>query len=341
MRCAFVLLVLTIRVWSADGIASTEANTALTLARQGKYEQAIPHYKAALGKNPRLPGLYLNYGLALFKVNRLDQAASAFEHAASSDPANFQIRALLGMSYYGTRKFAAAAGEFKRALEQQPDNTELRYKLAQSYMWAGQHEAAIDEFRGLLLKDPDSAPVHMLLGEVLDAANRTDEAIAEFETAAKSASREPEVHFGRGYLYWKQKRFDEARRAFEAELSNQPGHALALAYLGDAEMQSGAEAQAKGHLERALQLDRNVRLAHLDLGAIAAGRKELQTAAQHFRAAIRIDSSKPDAHYRLARTLLALGREHEAKAEFDYVKKLAAADQPDPLMNVKSATQGR
>ena len=336
MKSALVLLALTGCLWPAtDPRAAAEAETGLRLAREGKYTQAVSRYRAAAELDPALPGLDLNLGLAYFKLNRFADAVPWFEKAVQSDPANFQARVLLGMSDYACRRFADASVHLKVASEQQPDNTELRYKLAQSYLWSQQYEAAKEEFRFLLSKNPDSAPVHMLLGEVLDAANQVEAATAEFEAAAKTSPGEPEVHFGLGYLYWKQKRYDEARREFEAELAAQPHHTQALTYLADTELHSGKSEDAEGYLLRVLKLDPNVRLAHLDLGIVLANRKDFDEAARHFREAIRIDPSSPDAHYRLGRLWLATGRQKDADAEFDKVKALAKQEQPAPLITVR------
>ena len=213
-----------------------EAARGAALAREGKYDLAIEHYKAALRLDAHLPGLYLNLGLAYFKSNHLREAAAAFEKAVRADSSSFQARALLGMSYYGSGRYRDAAAQLKLASEAQPDNLELRYTLAQSYLWSEQYPEALREFQFLLSKDPDSAPVHILLGEALDASNRTEAATAEFEAAVKASTVPPNAHFGLGYLYWKQRRYEEACREFEAELANQPQHAQALTYLGDAEM---------------------------------------------------------------------------------------------------------
>jgi Flp pilus assembly protein TadD len=174
----------------------------------------------------------------------------------------------------------------------------------------------------------------MLLGEVLDAANQPEQATAEFEAAVKASPGEPEVHFGLGYLYWKHKRYEEAGREFRQELASQPRHTQALTYLADAEMHSGGEQDAEGHLHRALELDSNIRLAHLDMGILLAARNDSGPAEVHFREAIRINPANPDAHYRLGRLWLAEGREDEANAEFATVKKLAKQEQPAPLIQV-------
>jgi len=148
MKSALLLPVFTVCLWcAADPRAAAEANAGLALAREGKYEQAISHYRAALKLDPAMPGLHLNLGLAYVKLNRLADAIPPFERAMKADPGNFQAQVLLGMSYYGTRRFADAAAQLQRATEQQPDNIELRFKLAQSYLWSKQYEAAKGEFR--------------------------------------------------------------------------------------------------------------------------------------------------------------------------------------------------
>jgi len=322
------------QLWAADSAAVAEAARGTALAREGKYDLAIEHYKAALRLNPRLPGLQLNLGLAYFKSNHLPEAVAVFEDAVRADSGSFQARALLGMSYYGSSRYRDAAAQLKLASEAQPDNIELRYTLAQSYLWSDQYPEALREFQFLLSKDPDSAPVHILLGETLDASNRTEAATAEFEAAVKASTVPPDAHFGLGYLYWKQQRYEEACREFEAELATQPQHAQTLAYLGDAEMHTERGDVAEAHLRRALALDANMRLAHLDLAIVLAAKNDSGEAARHFREAIRIDPSQPDAHYRLGRLWSSLGREHDAQDEFDKVQKLAAEESPPPLLRL-------
>ena len=327
-------LVLTAQIGPAAQDARTEAKLGLELAGAGKYELAIQHYKAALRLDSHLPELYLNLGLAYFKSERLSEAAAAFEQAVRVDGDSFQARTLLGMSYYGSARYADAAAQLKVAAAAQPDNVELRYTLAQSYLWSKQYPQALTEFQVLLARDPDSAPVHVLLGEALDASNQTDAAIAEFQAAVKAPFVPLETHFGLGYLYWKQRRYEEARREFEAELAGQPQHAQALTYLGDTEMHSERGQSAEVHLRRALTLDANIRLANLDMGVLLAARSESEEAARCFREAIRIEPSNPDAHYHLGRLWLSLGREQQAQAEFETVRKLAAEQPPPPLVQI-------
>ena len=138
------------QVWAAVPEAIAEAARGGALAREGKYELAIQHYKAALRLDSHLPGLYLNLGLAYFKSKRLPEAATAFEEAVRADGSSFQARALLGMSYYGCARYADAAAQLKLAADAQPENVELRYTLAQSYLASGHYPEAEAEFQFLL-----------------------------------------------------------------------------------------------------------------------------------------------------------------------------------------------
>ena len=79
MKCVALLLASAAWLWAAsDPGALAEANTGLGLAREGKHELAIPHYRAAIALDPHLPGIYLNLGLAYMKLNKFPEAASAF-----------------------------------------------------------------------------------------------------------------------------------------------------------------------------------------------------------------------------------------------------------------------
>ena len=131
---SLVLLVAQTRATGQDAVAEAAHGTAL--AREGKYDLAIEHYRSALRLNPHLPGLQLNLGLAYFKSNHLREAAAALEAAVRADSGSFQARALLGMSYYGSGRYRDAAPQLKLASDAQPDNQELRYTLAQSYLWS-------------------------------------------------------------------------------------------------------------------------------------------------------------------------------------------------------------
>jgi tetratricopeptide (TPR) repeat protein len=310
--------------------AVAQANLGVNLAKQAKYREAVLAYQRAAAIDPTLPGINLNIGLAWFKLGDFRQALTAFD----KEPPSGRVTTLIGMSYFGLAQYKEAAARLKPLADAQPENTELVYLLAKCYVWARDTDAGMALFQKLLERDPDSAAVHMLMGEAFGSRYRTPEAIKEFEIAAKNGPSLPDVHFGLGYLYWTQKRYDEAKHEFELELKNDPKHSRALAYLGDTQMKAGQNAEALVLLKKALELQKDLHLAHLDMGMIYQQDKRNELAVAEFREAIRTDAGNYDAHYRLARLLKEMGRKAEADSEFAIVQKLHDKKTDDLLVEI-------
>jgi tetratricopeptide (TPR) repeat protein len=304
------------------------------LARQRKYQEAASSYKKALAIDSRIPEIQLNLGLAYFKLGNFRAAVAPFRAALELMPSRFQAKVLLGMSYYGAGMYRDAATQLEAALAAEPNNLELRHMLAESYLWGGEYRKALREFETLLRESPQSAPAHILLGEALDGLGRHQDAIAEFQSAAKNHPKEPNVHFGLGYLYWKERLYDEAVREFEAELANDPAHSQATAYLGDISMRRGDLLKAREHLQKAIRLRKDIRIAHFDLGIIDSDQKQYARAEMEFKQAIQIDPTKADSHYRLASVYRALGRNEDAARELAQVKRMHGQVNEDLLHKI-------
>jgi tetratricopeptide (TPR) repeat protein len=313
--------------------ALREANRGVSLSQNSKYREAIEAYRKAIAIDHRLPGIYLDLGLAYFKLGDFRNARDAFAEQERTRP-DARVTTLLAMSDFGLGQYRAAADRLRPLYDTQPGNPELGYLLAKCYVWSGQQAQAMDLFHALLDRDPNSVPVHMLLGEALDADSRTDDAIAEFEAAAKTSSTQPEVHFGLGYLYWKRRRYDEAAGEFREELAHNPESAQSFAYLGDVLMKEGHTTEATEMLKKAIALRDDLHVAHMDLGILYSAEKQYGLAMTQFRAAARYDPTAFDAHYRLARLYGDLGRTKDADAEFAIVKKLHEKKNEDPLMKI-------
>lgn len=302
--------------------AGALASLGIDFARLQKYPDAAAAYRRALEINPNLPGIQLNLGLAEFKQGRFRSAVAPLRAALAADPASQQARALLGMSFYGAKQFAEASKHLELAAKADPDNTELRQVLAQSCLWAKKYSCALEQFQEILRRNPDSAAVHILTGEALDGLGRTTEAIVEFQAAAKFVPPEPNANFGLGYLHWKLRQYDDAKRAFENELALDPGHAQALAYLGDIEMKRENTDVALSLLQNAVRLRNDIRIAYVDIGVILTQKKRYSEALLALRRGENLDPEQPEVHYRLGRLYQALGNTQAAQQEFTKVRHL-------------------
>jgi len=315
------------RLWTSLGIA---------IAHQTRYADAIRAYQKALSLHPRAAQAEFNLGVAYFKCGNLEKAVPPLEAAAAQLPLTPQVNLLLGMSLYGTGKYGAAAPLLERAHEADPQNRELSLVLAQAYLWAADYGKAKLQIQSMLERDPDSPQVHMLLGEAYDALGNTDDAIAEFSIAAKSSAL-PDAHFGLGYLFWKAKRYQDAAAEFQRELSNDPKYYKALAYLGDSELMLGQFAAARRDLVAAASLHDVLWIARFDLGKVEEHDRNWQAAIRQYKRAIELDSTRPEAHYRLARVFEARGNGTGARQELSIVAHLQQRTLEDSILKVTGA----
>jgi len=299
--------------------AQAFAQLGLLEARLGHYDEAIAAYRAARKLKPGMPGLELNYGLALFKSERFQEAVVVIEGELKQHPEGpegVRLTMLAGMAHYGAREYKAAAGYLKRAAESDPRNPTLLLALGHCYLWTGQVDEALVVDRRILEINPDSAEADMIAGEALDAKGDSSGAVAQFQAAVRANPKEPQAHFGLAYLLWTQKRYDEAVPEFEAELQNDPRNSLAMIYMADAYVRQSKYELARPVLEKAVRDKPEVPLVHLNLGIVLMETGKKEGAIAELNKAIALEPDNVAAHFRLAQLYRDMGRKDEAKAEF-------------------------
>jgi tetratricopeptide (TPR) repeat protein len=309
--------------------AEAYAHLGLLEAHQAHYKEAIVLYQKALRLDPKMPSLRLNLGLSYFKAGNFSAAIQTLEpllqKESKSSPEALRLVTLLGLAHYGMGEYAAAVPYLKQATAADPENLPFRLSLAQSCLRTKQYQCVLDVYREILTLNAESAEADMLAGEAYDELKNVDGAIAEFQAAVKADPKTPDVYFGYGYLLWKALKFDEAEKAFRSELSNNPEHPLALAYLGDTEIRLNHSEEAVPYLERAVRLQPSIAIAHVDLGAIYEGKGRKDDAARELKTAEKLSPDDPSIHWRLGRFYQSIGRTAEAKAEFDKTRSMQRA----------------
>ena len=305
------------------------AHLGLLEARQEHYKQAIVLYRKALTLNPKVPGLRLNLGLSLFKAGELQSAIETFEpllkNVPKSSPEELRLVTLIGLAHHGLGDYAASVPYLKEAAAGDANNISLRMTLAESCLLSKQYQCVLDVYQEILTLNADSAEAHMLAGEAYDELNNDAGAIAEFQAAVKADPKTPNAHFGYGYLLWRLLKFDEADKEFRSELANNPEHPLALAYVGDAEMQLNRPDEAVTFLEHAVRILPSIAIAHRDLGTIYEGQGRKEDALREFKSAETLSPDDPSIHWSLGRLYRSMGRKVEAEAEFAKTQKLQQA----------------
>jgi tetratricopeptide (TPR) repeat protein len=301
-------------------------------ARMEHYAEAVPLYRKALSLNPAIPGLRLNLGLALFKGSELKQALVEFQSLLKNqDPASAEgqrLTILIGMAHYGLAEYAEAVPYLQQAAARDTQNLPLRLALAHSCLWSKQYQCVVNTNHEILSLNAESAEADMLVGEALDEMKDRNGAMEQFRAALKVNPKTPDAHFSLGYVLWILKQYPEAAQEFQAELDNIPNHAQAMTYLADVDLQLGHADAALPLLEKAIKLDSEQELAHLDLGILYSGAGRQDDALREMKEAERLAPEEVDVHWRLGRLYRTMGKKDEAKAEFDKASQInKAADQ--------------
>lgn len=319
------------------------AQMALLDAHQQNYKDAIPLYRKALAIKGDVPGLRLNLALALFKDEQLKEAVPEFAQVLKAVPPDSpdaqRARILLGMSHYGLAQYAEAVPLLKDSAARDPQNLPLRLALAHSCLWSKQLQCVMDVYHEILMLNAESAEADMLAGEALDEMKDNEGSTKMFRAAVAANPKEPNVHFGLGYLLWTQKQYPEAATEFQAELANDPQHAQAMLYLGDALLQLNKPSDARPLLTKAIGIDGSLWLGNLDLGIIDSDAGRNDDALRELEAAEKMQENEVNVHWRLARLYRAMGRKDEAKVEFDKASKLNKAADDDLYKKISSGQQ--
>jgi tetratricopeptide (TPR) repeat protein len=309
------------------------AQLGLLEARQEHYKEAVPLYCKAVAMNPNVPGLRLNLGLALFKLGNLKEALPEFraslKQAVPGSPDAERLNILMGMAHYGLAQYVEAAPFLKEAATKDPQNLQLRLALAHSCLWSKQYQCVMDTYHEILALNSESAEADMLAGEALDEMKDNAGSTKMFRAAVAANPKEPNAHFGLGYLLWTQKIYPDAAKEFQAELANDPRHVQAMMYLADTQIQMNQPAEARALLEKVVQLDPHLSLAHLDLGILLSDAGQNEDALRELTLAEKLNPQEVNVHWRLGRIYRTLGKKDLAKAEFDKASSLNKAADED------------
>jgi tetratricopeptide (TPR) repeat protein len=310
--------------------AEAYAHLGFLEAKQERYKEAVPLYRKALALNAAMPGLKMNLGLAQFKSGALQEAIVTFngllEREAAGSPDALRLTTLIGIAHFGLGEFAEAVPDLKQATSGDKRNLPFRLMLAQSCLASRQYQCVMDVYHEILLLNAESAEADMLAGEALDETKDHDGAVVQFRAAVKADPKVPNAHFGLGYLLWSQGKYEQAAPEFEAELTNVPENAQAMAYLADTEMKLNHSGAAGPLIDHAIRVDSGLELPHLDRGILDADAGRREDALREFKTAARLNPGDVNAHYRLARLYQAMGRKDEAKVEFDKTNSLHKAE---------------
>jgi tetratricopeptide (TPR) repeat protein len=156
---------------SAPHSAETHQVMAIELSRRGDWAAALSNYREAIRINPKLPGLYFQFGNLLYSSSDeklRSEAEAQFRAALAVNPQDEKAQLMLGMVAKRRGDLKAAYDAFARAVEMQPNDADACAELAQILIY--RHE--LDKARALLAHAIEIDPTDYVAYYRLGTADR-------------------------------------------------------------------------------------------------------------------------------------------------------------------------
>ncbi|MBV9860670.1 MAG: tetratricopeptide repeat protein [Alphaproteobacteria bacterium] len=227
----------------------------------GEWETAAEHYRAALGRNPENPAIWVQYGHALKESGRLADAEAAYRRAIDEAPGIADSHVQLGHALKLQGRGEEARHTYLRALALDPACTAAQSELTQ----LGWTEQELDNARQTLRAEI-GARQRRRRPSTITLADRA-RALCEWETAAQ--------------LYREALDRDPQR----PEIWIQYGHML---------KECGKLAEAASAYRQALARDGTMADAHLQLGHVLKLEGNTEAAQAAYLRAFALDPTRPD-----------------------------------------------
>ena len=138
----------------SPGKARPQNNLGAALSRQGRLEEAIERYRAALKIKPDYADAHYNLGYALAKSGQLDAGLYHFRRAVKIQPNRVKYLNNLGVALVLKGNHREALAHFNSALEIAPFDADIHANIGLVFKKQGDPEAAMHHFSKALALDP-------------------------------------------------------------------------------------------------------------------------------------------------------------------------------------------
>jgi len=310
--------------------ASREFEVPRRLLREGKFDDAITTLEDLQTKNPAMPGLAHELGIAYYKKGDYLKAIAALQRAQTENPKDGESTQLLGLSAYLAGRPNEAIPALEKVQTWFPNaNVDAAYILGVCYIQTKDYPKARGAFAKMFNVAPDSAAAYLFTARML---LRQDFGPVAEEYAQKAASLDPKmplVHELLGELDLYHSKIPEAIAELQKELSLNPGYATAYYKLADAYSRVQKFDDAEKLLQRSIWLDATSTGPYILMGKVLQKKGESELAVRALQRALAMDPNNPMTHHLLGQAYRDMGREEDAARE------LSVAGQLEERQNAK------
>lgn len=298
-------------------------NLAISIARQGREDEAIALYKRALQLRVNDPITRRNLGIAYFRARQYQNALPFLRDFAGTMP-TFQSLELAGLDLFALNEYRAAADYLNRASLLQPDDLPTLDILGKAYWRAKNYSGVTQVFDRIMAVNPNSPQAHFMLGLADDIEYKEQDARKEFQTVLAADPNYPDIHSSLGLIAWRQHDVARAEDQFRQQLDRTPTDPVSNYMMGLIQQQKNQPAQALPYLKAAVAVNPSYKDALLALGQCYLTLNQPGQALKPLLRATSVDHDFTQAHFVLSRAYQRLGRTADARREENICRRLQA-----------------
>jgi predicted TPR repeat methyltransferase len=153
------------------------------LFEQGRLEDAVDRYQAALALVPGRPSILANLGVTWCRLGRWPEAVTTLTQATKADPAHRDAWVALGLSQEALSNWAGAAHALQQGVTLGAATAQLQLSLALCLLRLERPDEALKALDQALALDPTLAEAWSQRGSLLRESGRHAEAARCFEQA--------------------------------------------------------------------------------------------------------------------------------------------------------------
>ena len=151
-----------------DNNYSAHCSLGNALLTEGRTQDALTEFQAALKLKPDSPENHCNLGVALANLNRMEEAIEEFQAAVKLQSNYGLAHHNLGMAFEQKGQLESATKEYQVAVKLMPTYVPARNSLGIALAKQGQLDAAVIQFREAVRLDPSFLPAQRNLKQALD-----------------------------------------------------------------------------------------------------------------------------------------------------------------------------
>jgi tetratricopeptide (TPR) repeat protein len=294
-----------------------------SLLRLGKSNEAITALNAIALSDPSRPGVELRLGKAYYNLKNFPQAATHLKRAIAAQPQDWEANQLLALTSYAMGDCARAVPLMVAVLPHLPEGqADADYMLGICYLRLQDRANARKAIAAIFGVAPEAPMAYLMLAKMMVRQQQESDSVAEIDKALQLDPRLPMAHFLLGEVDLSKSDPAQALVEFQKEIGINPSVWLVYWRLGDTYLRLQKFDEAEKALKQALWLNDSFTGSYLMLGEVELQKNEPQLARQFLEHAVKLDPQNYYGHYFLGRAYQQLGLKDEAERQFDLQRAL-------------------